>query len=51
MLAGIAVLPGPRGGPGLYLSIDVNAYVAGQQVRSYMKDYIWVPVQLYRVDE
>lgn len=49
--AGIAVLPGPRGGPGLYLPLDANAYVAGDRVRSYMEGYLWVPIQLYRVDE
>lgn len=49
--AGIAVLTGPRGGPGLYLPIDANAYVAGDKVRSEMEGYVWVPVQLYRLDE
>lgn len=49
--AGVAVLSGPRGGPGLYLRRDANAYVAGDQVRCYEEGYVWIPVQLYRVDE
>lgn len=49
--AGVAVLPGPRGGPGLYLRRDANAYVAGEKVRCHEEGYVWIPVQLYRVDE
>lgn len=46
---GVYVLPGPRGSPGLFLQ-DANAYVAGDQVRSEMEGWVWIPVQFYMID-